>query len=249
MKKLVALVFILSSVIAQAQHKETRKVGSFKGVAVSSSIEATYVHSNRNEVVLDAEDADHLKKLETVVEGGVLVIGYRSNSNIRTRRANRVTIYSTSSSLQRIKVTSSASLRVEAPLKASKISIDVNSSGKLFVADLVTEVAELDASSSGRFDAKITADALTVEASSSAKLNLMGSAKSATIDISSSAQVNMAEFKIKNAVVDASSSAQATVQVSDKLVADASSSGKITYIGKPASVQTDKSSGGQVTAR
>lgn len=248
MNKLLAIAFMLSSICVQAQHKETRKIGALKGIAVSSSIEATYIHSDRNEVVVEVEDAEHLKKLETVVENGVLVIGYRSNSNIRTRRSNRVAVY-TSSTLQKVKVTSSASLRVEAPLKTSKILMEVNSSGKLYAADITAEYATIDASSSGRLDAKIAVDALTIDASSSAKINLLGSAGSATVDISSSAQVNAEGLKVKNAVVDASSSAQATLQVTDKLVADASSSGKINYIGKPANLQTDKSSGGQVNQR
>lgn len=236
----------MSSMLVNAQHTETRKIASIKGISVSSAIEATYVKSSRNEVVVEVEDPAHLKKLETVVENGTLVIKYKSNSSVRTRGTNRVTVYTSSSSLEKLKVTSSASLRVDPSIKTPKILIEISSSGKLYAAKLTTDQATIDASSSGQLNANITATSLTIDASSSAKINLLGSANSATIAISSSAQADLSAIEVKQAVVEVSSSAKATVNVKDKLVADASSSGKIIYIGTPRSLTTDKSSGGTV---
>ncbi|TDS11662.1 GIN domain-containing protein [Sphingobacterium paludis] len=246
MKKLLTLVFILSMMLARGQHKETRSIPSLKGITVSSSIKATYVQSNRNEVVVDVEERGHLNKLQTGVEHGTLIIRYAPNSNIRTRQANRVTIYTSSLSLEKIKVTSSAELHIEAPIKSSKAQIEVNSSGKLYASHLVADNASIKTSSSGRFDAKITAASVTIDASSSAKINLLGSASSASIAISSSAEANLSKLKIKHAVVEASSSAKATVDVRDNLAAKASSSGKIIYVEKPSRLTVDKSSGGSV---
>ncbi|KGE16171.1 GIN domain-containing protein [Sphingobacterium deserti] len=246
MNKLLTIVFILSGMLVQAQHKESRRIANIKGIAVSSGIEATYVQSNRNEIIVEVEDPTHLKKLETVVENGTLIIRYKSNSNVRTRGTNRVTVYTSSSSLQRLKVTSSASLRVEPSIKTAAILVEISSSGKLYVANLATDKATIDASSSGQLNANMAATSLTINLSSSAQLHLLGSAKSATIAVSSSAQADLSEFEIKQAVVEVSSSAKAIVKVEEKLIADASSSGKIVYIGSPRSLTTDKSSSGTI---
>lgn len=248
MKRLVTIAFLAVSIIAQAQHKETRKISNSRGIDVSSSIQATYIHSNRNEVVVEVENMEHLKKLETVVENGILFIRYKSRSNIRTSTPNRVTIY-TSAPLQAVKVTSSASLRLESAVKASSFDVDVNSSGKLLASQITAEDVHVDVSSSGRFDGRLSCSSLDIEASSSGKIVLAGTADQADIDMSSSANANLADLKIKRATIEASSSAQTTVQVAGRLKADVSSSGKVYYIGKPESVEVEKSSGGQVVQK
>ncbi|WP_437917969.1 head GIN domain-containing protein [Sphingobacterium sp. LRF_L2] len=245
MKKILTLAFVTLVTLSQAQHKEVRKIGKLEGVAVSSSIEAKYIVSDRNEVVVEVEDPDHLKKIETVIEYGKLHIRYKSFSTIRTKKPNRVTVYS-NGKLSDVEVSSSASLRIEDPIKTSEIDIDVNSSGKLFASNITAEKVDLEITSSGRFDARINANFLEVEASSSGKLNLLGQANRAIVDISSSANVNMTDMRIKTANVDASSSAKVTINVSEELNADVSSSGKVYYVVKPKKLKIDKSSGGQV---
>lgn len=248
MKRLLTIALIAVSALAYGQHSETRKISSPKGITVSSSIEAKYIVSNRNEVVVETGNKDHLDKLETVVENGILHIRYKSNTHIRTQKTSRVTVYS-SGKLQYVKVSSSASLLVEGEQKVPQIEVSVNSSGKLLASSIVAEKAKIDISSSGRFDAKLTTTDLDIEASSSSRLILAGSANNATLDISSSANLDLSALKIKNITVDASSSSQATVQVSGNLNADVSSSGKVYYIGKPQNLNVEKSSSGQVVQK
>ncbi len=245
MKRLLTLALIAASTLTYGQHSQTRKIASPNGIAVSRSIQAKYIVSNRNEVVVEVENQDHLDKLETVVKGGTLHIRYKSNVNIRTQKPNRVTVYSTAK-LQQINVSSSASLHIESEIKVPQILVTVNSSGKLLASTIIAEHATIDLSSSGRFDAHITTSKLTIDGSSSAKLVLAGSANEADLDISSSANIDLAALKLKRATVDASSSSKATVQVSENLTADVSSSAKVYYIGKPQNLTVNKSSSGQV---
>ena len=248
MKRILTIALLAIALVAQAQHRETRKIAAPTAISVATSIETRYVLSNRNEVVVEVEYPDHLKKLETVVEDGELKIRYKPLSNIRTKKSNKVTVYS-SGELTDIEVSSSGSLRIEDAFRVSALDIEVSSSGKLFAQDIVAEKTNVEVSSSGRFDGRIKTGRLDLDCSSSGQINLLGSAETAELEITSSGAANLGQMPIASASIEVGSSGSATVNVSGKLTGSVSSSGKIVHIGTPKTISVDRSSGGQVVKK
>lgn len=215
------MLSLLVVVLVNAQNKETRNLNSFDRLSVGASIDLTIKEGNENEVTVEVSGVD-LEDVLTEVASGKLSIHMARGSY----RNNDVRVYLTYKELKSIRVSSSASLKGESIVKSSDLRIKVSSSGRARL-DVEVEDVQIAVSSSGR-------------------LELNGTAKRQTVDVSSSGRYSGYGLKTQVLDADVSSSGRAEVYVTEKINANASSSGRVTYRGNPDKVIADSSSSGRV---
>lgn len=218
---LLASVFSLTTLAAIGQDKETRKLNDFDRLSVGESIDLIIEEGNENKAVVEVSGAD-LEDVITDVSSGKLTIEMQRGSY----RMTDIKIYLTYKKLNNIRVSSSASLKGESVVKSSDLRVKV--------------------SSSGRANLEVEADDLQVAVSSSGRLTLNGTTNRQTIDVSSSGRYSAYDLESKILEADVSSSGRAEVFVTEAIVANASSSGRVSYKGNPNKVIADNSSSGKV---
>ena len=95
--------------------------------------------------------------------------------------------------------------------------------------------------------ATITAPSLAVDLSGSGKITVGGAVDQQDLAISGSGEYQAKDLQTKIASAEISGSGNATVTVSDKLDAQLSGSGQLTYYGNPPEVTQEVSGSGRVT--
>lgn len=219
---------------------------SFDEIKVSQSISAEIVKSNEEKVVVTAPD-DIIDEILVESVNGKLVVKFKPNLNIS---AKNVAVKIFAKDFSRIEANSSADLKIKDHFVQDKTDIKVSSSGSIS-GNLEANNMSIDVSSSGTFSGQIWAVDLTSEVSSSGDANLSGKTKNAKFDVSSSGTINAQKVIAENAIINASSSGDASLSVSNQLMASASSSGdiNITRKGSLNIVSKKESSGGSVNIR
>ena len=105
---------------------------------------------------------------------------------------------------------------------------------------------DADLSSGSHLRGDIEAGDVKFDLSSGSGMTLSGSAQDMMLDASSGGQIDLGDFSVVDADVGMSSGGRATVNVSGRLDADASSGSHVTYVGNPTLRDIDTSSGGSV---
>ena len=211
-----------------ADKTEERNVGSFKGIKVSSGIDLFITMGETEKVTIVADD-DIIDEIKTEVKGDVLSIYIKQNnwfnwSGNHTRKA-----YVTVKELREIDASAGSDVKSENTLKGEDLKINT-SSGSDVEVDVYYKNILLNSSSGS--DSKITGKAKTLEAVSS-----------------SGSDIDAGGLESKICKVTVSSGADATVNVTDELYANASSGGDVKYYGNPAVVDSNESSGGDVSKK
>jgi len=245
MKRILTIAFISFLYVAQAQERETRKIAAPDGISSANSLRVDYIHSNRNEVVVEADNPEHLSLIETTVKNGTLYVQYKRNSSIRNARNNRVIVYS-SKIPSRFSASSSSSIYTDEIIKSNKITVDASSSASVSLKKIVADDISLATSSSSKLTTEVTSKNLQVSASSSSRQNISGNASNLNLNTNSSASVDMSRFTTTNAQIQANSSANVTLSVKENLQGKVSTSAKIVLKNQPKNVQVDKSTSGRV---
>lgn len=242
MKKLI-LVFVLAvfTIQAQAQETETRSLSDFTSVSSSQSIRVTLKKGSEPKV--DVSTTGELEDVITDVKGGDLKIEMASNMTFRNVEVE-VTVYF--QELESLQASSSSRMMSEDLIEGNNIEIKGSSSARM---DLNVKAANIEVSGSSSARIALSAEAGNIEAkvSSSCRFTLDGNAENFEAQVSSSGRIDASEFSCENADLAASSSGRIELNVQEKLIAKASSSGKITYGGKPAIVDANTGSGGKVS--
>lgn len=223
MKNIIASLFALFIVVSvHAQNRDKRNLDPFNRISVGESIEVVIEKGDENAAYVQASGVD-VDRVLTEVIGSRLKIHMERGMYFSTDVFVRL-VYT--DELQGIKVSSSADLRSKNLIKSDELLVQVSSSGD----------AELE----------VDVDDLEIDVSSSGKLDIGGTTKSLALEVSSSGKVNGFDLSCGAATADMSSSGRAEITVVNKLVAEASSSGKLTYRGDPDKVIVDASSSGRV---
>ena len=129
----------------------------------------------------------------------------------------------------------------------ASVKLDASSSGEVYATSIDGELIDIDASSSG--DVKIVTTGtpdIKIDASSSADVSLEGACNFLTASISSSADVSGESMSCKTAEISTSSSGDLSLNVTESVIARASSGGDIEIGGSPAQRDVTRSSGGDV---
>jgi len=223
MKKFITIIGILLTtvLISGAQNKETRNLADFDKIKVAESINLYIEQGAKNEARIETNGID-VGQVLTEIRGSRLYIHLDRGNYFSTS----VDVWVTYKEIRGIAVSSSASLKSKGVISADEFSIDVSSSGR---AELAVDADELD-----------------IDISSSGRVKLSGTVGFQRIEVSSSGRLEAFGLKSKSVRADLSSSGMAEVTVSDEIIADASSSGRLYYKDSPDKVIVDSSSSGRV---
>jgi hypothetical protein len=126
-------------------------------------------------------------------------------------------------------------------------SLIAAASARIETAALQEPSLNLRASSSGSIRATVKTGALRVDASSSGSVHARGNADRVAVDVSSSGRVDLGGLAVQDAVVDASSSGSAELSPTRSARVEASSSGHVRLLRRPAQLDTRTSSSGHVS--
>lgn len=203
---------------------ETRDTESFTGIKVSSGIDVYLKQGNSLSVKVEA-DENLQEHIVTEVKNGILNV----YSDVSIRDAEMKRAYITIREVNSLRTTSAGDIKGESLITAENL--------------------ELSASSAGSIRLEVRAKNIEVDISSSGDITLTGEATSLDADLSSAGDLNAYELNVKEADISASSAGDADINVSEKLVARASSAGDINYAGNPKYVDAHSSSAGGIHRR
>ena len=105
---------------------------------------------------------------------------------------------------------------------------------------------KVQVSSAGECDINVDVDELSIRVSSSGDLTIKGTANNQTVRVSSAGDYDGFDLQCRHANVDVSSAGNARIFVTNRLEAEASSAGLVSYKGDPDKVSVDTSSGGSI---
>ncbi|MDX9883551.1 MAG: head GIN domain-containing protein [Prolixibacteraceae bacterium] len=232
-KLLFVFVLVLSGIYsfaALANEKDTnrrnRETKPFHAIKVSTGIDLYLSQGDIEKIVVEAGN-DIIDNLVTEVHDGVLKI-YMNKSFIWKWNVERK-VYVTFRELDMLTADSGS---------------DVESQGLLQVKNL-----KIDASSGSDIDMEIQAEQLSVNTSSGSDTELKGTAGYLKASSSSGSDLNAGELKVKVCEVSASSGSDATIYVTERIKASASSGADIRCLGNPPGKDINESSGGDVYIR
>jgi len=206
--------------------EEERDVAEFNSISTSSGINIILEQSDKQSVKIEAEE-NILPFIETNVRAGELIVKF--SSGMLFMQTNKpVNCYISANDINSIKLSSSAALSCD-DLNSDELSINMSSSAS---AQVNAEVKYLK-----------------INMSSSAILKISGEALKQDVSVSSSAKYLAEDLKSSECFVKSSSSAQAFINVSDELNAEASSSGQIKYTGSPNIISSISSAGSIINVK
>lgn len=195
---------------------EERPVADFNKVKGSAGLDIYLTEGTENKVVVEA-DENLLELIETEVENGKLRI--RTKQSIGRAKAKKVHV--TYISLNSIEASSGADVIGNSVIKSESLT--------------------LRASSGADLELEIFAKEVYAQTSSGSDMKLSGKATTLKAKASSGSDLNAKNLLVINCNADASSGADITVNVKDRLDAEASSGGDVHYYGDPAAVYNRKS--------
>jgi hypothetical protein len=231
----ITLVILSLTFSAEGQTRKTvsgnknvvtkeRKAGYFEGIKVSTGIDVFLKEGSSESISVEA-DENLQEYIITEIRDGVLHVYTEAN----IRFAERKRVYVTMKTVSSIRTSSAGDVIGETPFTCDKL--------------------ELSASSAGSIKMDVKAKEIDADISSSGDITISGSADSLEASLSSAGDLNASELKTTTADVTVSSAGDAEINVSEKLIARASSAGDINYQGNPKYVDAHSSSAGGIHKR
>jgi len=194
---------------------------NFNEIKGSAGLDIYLTQGDQNKITVEADENLH-QYILTDIKNGKLTI--KTSGNIGRSKATKV--YVTFIDVKKIESSSGADVVGNSLIKS--------------------EVLSLSSSSGSEMSLEVLSKELSAQTSSGAELELTGKASSFSGKASSGSELDAKELLTLNSIAEASSGAEITINVKEKLNANASSGGDIAYYGNPTSVNVNKSSSGRV---
>lgn len=222
---LALIIGINTTVAANSDETQNRKVESFNAIKVSSGIDLYLTMGNSEEVEIIA-DNDIIDNLKTEVKNGTLHIYMKKNDWFNWGGNQTKKAYVTVRELVALHASSGSDVKSENTIKGGSMEVKA-SSGSDVELDVFYKYLSVDTSSGS--DAKLSGRVKTFEAESS-----------------SGSDIKAQNLEAKIGKLKASSGSDISATITDELYARASSGADIRYYGSPQIRDTDESSGGDV---
>ncbi len=210
---------------------ESRNVGEFSGIQVSTGVNLVFKQESPTSVKVIA-DADKLQYIVTRVDNGVLRV-YVDNKGEKNLKFKNISVNVSSPRMDNIKASSGATFTTVNSVKENNLTIDASSGSVVKGKFNITNKTLVEASSGTNVKVEVNSKSLVFKGSSGSDTSLEGQAGTANFDVSSGAVFKGEAFRTNQAEAEATSGASVSVNVSDKLKAKASSGGLIKYRGNP----------------
>lgn len=225
--KITLLMAFFMLAISASSIGQSRDVGNFEAVSISSGLSVTLVKANSPSVDFTIKKGS-AEDLITKVKDGVLYVKVKSKlGGWGNSVSANVTVNYTS--LEKIKVSSGCTVKSENTIEATNMEIEVSSGS----------TAKLD----------VDANRMEVDVSSGSSLKLTGRADKGNFEASSGSTLNGYGFKTDKAVVEANSGSSLSIHVDETLDASAGSGASITYTGNVKNKNIDAGWSGSIKRR
>jgi hypothetical protein len=128
------------------------------------------------------------------------------------------------------------------------IKLDLNSGGRLKSKNVIKgNFLEANVSSGGNLEMNMDYSQLNCTLSAGAQAWFVGKVDNMNAELNSGSNLKTSDLEAKNCKINISSGAFASVKVTGELTADANSGGSVRYVGNPAKLNINTSSGGSVS--
>ncbi len=226
---------------------ESRNVGEFSGVSVSTGVIVNFKQENLTAVKVIA-DADKLQYIVTKVDNGVLKV-FVDNKGQKSLKFKNISVNVSSPRIDNIKTSSGSVFNAINTINENAILVDLSSGSVVNGNFTISDNAKVELSSGAVINSTITSKQADIKASSGAVANLSGRVNVGSIDVSSGAVCNSEKFQFNELQAEATSGGVVTGHVTQHLKATASSGGIIKYKGNPrVESNISKMSGGSLKA-
>ena len=200
-----------------------RAVGSFTALRVDSSVDVVAHQASAPAVTVRADD--NLQPLvETVVEGGTLVVRLRQGKGFRSH--HKVVVDVAFTTLTATQQHGSGDLRI-ASVSGPRLDATISGSGDL----------QIDDAKLGSF---------SVSVAGSGDVTISGSADEARFAVAGSGDIDATHFTVRRVTAAISGSGDARLNASESLDARVSGSGDVSYSGHPREVSRKVSGSGSI---
>jgi hypothetical protein len=239
---------------------QNRESQPFSEIKASDGLVVNISQGDKESISVIA-DENLQEVIKTEIDKNVLKI-YTSKG---IDKSNSKIINVTFVSIDRIEVSSAATLTSNSVLNSTKMSIEVTSAATL-TATLETKSTNIEASSAATCNIKgkcvylsseissastlnakdVLCGQIKIKASSAATSNLRGETGILDVETSSGATINAYELKADDCILEASSGSDIKVYAVQSIKGNANSGADIKYKGNPSKVTKDTSSGGEI---
>jgi hypothetical protein len=224
---------------------ESRSVGEFSGIQVSTGVNVVFKQESPTNVKVIA-DADKLQYIITKVENGVLKV-YVDNKGQKNLKFKNISVNVSSPRMDNIKTSSGSTFTTINSVKENNITIDASSGSVVKGKFNIDNEANVEATSGSDIKIGVNSKNLVFRGSSGSDTSIEGQAGMAKFDISSGALCKGENFRANQVEAESTSGASISLNVVEKLKAKASSGGSIKYKGNPEIISDiSKMSGGSL---
>lgn len=228
-----------------AVERTTREAKDFKSVNLAASADVFVKQGSTFKVEVEGQK-NITDVLETVVEGGVLVIKFKKG--IWNLQFDKLNIYVEMPSVETLEISGSGNLTTESALSGDNMTLYIAGSGNIKAEQpLTAKTLKISIGGSGDIDvAAITAGELTAKVSGSGGLNLTGTADKASYTVSGSGDIDAKDVKSKATEANVSGSGNISCHADESIDAHASGSGDIEHYGNATVVKSKASGSGEI---
>lgn len=220
------IIFFSCLTAFSQDRRETLNLPEFDEVHLGTSGEVFIKQGNKTEVILEASEK-RKEILEIEVRGGRLYIENKRRWRWKDwRGSGDLVVYVTMKDVNALKVSSSGKIIGEGILKTGDMDLAVSGSGRI---DIETEADDLAAAISG-----------------SGKIELAGRSSYNDVRISGSGKLFAEDLEGEEYYIAISGSGDCKINVSKKIEARISGSGKVFYRGNPDKVNSSVSGSGSI---
>ncbi|WP_420583135.1 GIN domain-containing protein [Reichenbachiella sp.] len=232
MKNIIVLfAFLIASCSTPlfAQQEVERALGDFKAVSVDYGIQAELLKGTSNKVVLVISGTKE-NNVITEVEAGQLLVTFKNTKKLEGVSVS-AKIY-TASAIEGITVRNKSSLSVKDVSAASSLKLVATTGARLDMT-AKTQSAIVSIGRSAKAQLAIEATKLDATTSGKGKLEITGKAEILKVNANSSGVYKGFGLQCKSLTAQAHGNGRAEVSVSESLVANVVSEGKVIYRGDP----------------
>ncbi|MBS7253737.1 head GIN domain-containing protein [Flavobacterium branchiicola] len=205
---------------------ETRTTADYDVIKSTGSFDINLVAGKEGKITITGEQ-NILAAIIVEVEGNVLKIHTRKNTNISSSMGKKIQITIPFEKISELSLSGSGDVTAKSPIKNDTFTAKLSGSGDI---DLAVDSNTFEFNLSGSGDVK-----------------LRGNSDSLVVKLSGSGDIQAASLKSKNANVSVSGSGDVSVNCNGSLTARVSGSGDIKYTGNPEKRDVKVSGSGSIS--
>lgn len=252
MKKNLVLILLFLATLGHSQktaiihddHVQSRKLGNFSAIKVSSAIDLYLTQSNVDQVAVSAKDDERRNQIVTEVVGGTLIIKMSNQDGWLSWKHwgdTKAKAYVSIKELNALTGSGATTIHLINTIQSPKLKIKLSGASDL-KGDLECGLVSFDLSGASDCKGQLMAKSILIDASGASNIELKGSADDISVEVTGASEAKMYNLIAKGAIVKASGASNANVNVTELIKAQATGASNINYKGN-ATIKENNASG------